>query len=439
MVSDMDARTNKFLQDASVRSTHRRALGERLLSRQLRRLVKRGRLVVHFPSGHCVTFGDGRSPTARVRVTSTTTLRRLVTNPFLALGEAYMDGTLVVGNEDIYGLLALLQQNLVAWPRSVVWSASSWMRHRLRGTKQKSTSPRARRNVAHHYDLSSDFYALFLDEDWQYSCAYFQHAEDTLAQAQKKKKEIIAQKLLLEPGQRVLDIGCGWGGLGLHLAREHRVDVTGVTLSREQLRIAQNRAMDAGLGTSVHFKFEDYRDVKGTFDRIVSVGMFEHVGVPQYAQFFDALRDRLAEDGVALLHTIGRADGPGATDPWIEKYIFPGGYSPALSEISSAVECSGLIITDIEVWRLHYASTLKAWRERFEANLDQIRKIYDERFCRMWRYYLAASELAFRNDGHVIYQIQLAKRQDAVPLTRDYLNSGDRSACEPKNASDRLA
>ena len=227
----------------------------------------------------------------------------------------------------------------------------------------------------------------------------------------------------MQPGQTVLDIGCGWGGLGLHIARDHDVDVTGITLSQEQHKAAEKRTETAGLTNHVQFQLQDYRHISGTFDRIVSVGMFEHVGVPHYQEFFATLRDRLADDGIALLHTIGRADGPAATNPWIAKYIFPGGYSPALSEVLAAIEPSGLYVTDIEVWRLHYAETLKAWRQRFEANMDRVRDIYDARFCRMWRFYLILSELAFRHGGHVVFQIQLAKRQDAVPLTRDYLTS----------------
>lgn len=278
-------------------------------------------------------------------------------------------------------------------------------------------------NVVHHYDLSGALYDLFLDADRQYSCAYFREANDTLESAQTNKITLIASKLLLTPEQRILDIGCGWGGLGLHLARSHGVHVTGVTLSNEQYKIAEERARTEDLSDRVQFRLQDYRDVVGTFDRIVSVGMFEHVGVPHYKEFFAALRDRLKDDGVALLHTIGRTDGPGATNPWIANYIFPGGYSPALSEILAIAEQSGLYVTDVEVWRLHYAQTLKEWRNRFEANLDRAQSIYDERFCRMWRFYLVASEVAFRHNHHVVFQIQLAKKQDAVPITRDYLTS----------------
>ncbi|HML90834.1 cyclopropane-fatty-acyl-phospholipid synthase family protein [Methyloceanibacter sp.] len=342
-----------------------------------------------------------------------------------------MDGTLTVDKDDLYRLLELLAVNLARQPD--LWQYR-WLTHlrRLYRKIARSNAPeRAQRNVAHHYDLSGALYDLFLDADRQYSCAYFRHPDDGLEVAQENKKALIASKLLIEASQRILDVGCGWGGLALYLAREHGANVTGVTLSQEQYRIAQERAQLQGLASSARFRLEDYRQVRGTFDRIVSVGMFEHVGEAHYKEFFAMLRDRLADDGVALLHTIGRADGPSATWAWIDKYIFPAGYSPALSEILAVVERSGLFVTDVEVWRLHYAETLAAWRERFEANLNQIRATYDERFCRMWRFYLVVSEMAFRYNNHVVFQIQLAKRQDAVPLTRDYL-------IKPEVKSDRV-
>ncbi|KUO65410.1 MAG: cyclopropane-fatty-acyl-phospholipid synthase [Alphaproteobacteria bacterium BRH_c36] len=392
-----------------------------LLSWQLQRFIETGWLRVTYPTGQTTSYGDGSTPVAGVTLKEQSVLLKLVTDPYVALGEAYMDGSLIVENDDLYGLLALLQQNLLQRSESLPASGLSLLRRHMRGLKQTNTRRGAQANVAHHYDLSSELYDLFLDQDRQYSCAYFRNPDDTLEAAQRNKKELIATKLLLKPDHRVLDIGCGFGGLGLHLAREHGSKVTGVTLSKEQLSVAEQRARQERLETRAQFELMDYREVAGQFDRIVSVGMFEHVGIPQYTQFFDTIRNRLADDGVALLHTIGRADGPGVTDPWIEKYIFPGGYSPALSEILSVIEQSGLYVTDIEVWRLHYAETLKAWRTRFEANLDRVKDLYDDRFSRMWRYYLVASELAFRHNGHVVFQIQLAKRQYAVPLTRDYL------------------
>jgi len=394
---------------------------EKLLSWQLRRFIKIGDLRVTYPTGETESYGDGSAPAIAVVLKEQSVLFKLVTAPYVALGETYMDGTLTVDNDDLYGLLALLQQNLLRRPETLPSRGLSLLRRHMRGLAQANTPNRSKSNVAHHYDLSPEFYELFLDQDRQYSCAYFQSPHDTLETAQRNKKQLIAKKLLLKPGCRVLDIGSGFGGLGLHLACEYGAKVTGLTLSKEQLRVAEQRARQERLETIPKFELMDYRDVEGQFDRIVSIGMFEHVGVLQYSQFFDSIYKRLADDGVALLHTIGRADGPGITDPWIEKYIFPGDYSPALSEILSVIERAGLYVTDIEVWRLHYAETLKAWRERFETNIARVRELYDERFCRMWRYYLIASELAFRHNGHVVFQIQLAKRQDAAPLTRDYL------------------
>jgi cyclopropane-fatty-acyl-phospholipid synthase len=296
----------------------------------------------------------------------------------------------------------------------------------LRSLQQWNPISRSRANAAHHYDLSDQLYELFLDPDRQYSCAYFSHDTDDLESAQRNKKRHIASKLMIEPGNKVLDIGCGWGGLALYLARECGADVTGLTLSEEQYKVAQRRAAAAGLAERVRFHLRDYREEKGTYDRIVSVGIIEHVGVPQYRRFFETVRGLLKPSGVMLLHAIGRSDGPGATNPWIRKYIFPGGYSPALSEVLPEIERAGLWVTDIEVLRLHYAETLRAWRQRFMANLDKVRALYDERFCRMWEFYLAASETAFRRSGHMVFQIQLARAVDTVPRTRDYMIDWER-------------
>jgi cyclopropane-fatty-acyl-phospholipid synthase len=286
---------------------------------------------------------------------------------------------------------------------------------------------RARRNVAHHYDLSDQLYELFLDDDRQYSCAYFRTPENDLETAQHDKKRHIAAKLLLRPGQKVLDIGSGWGGLAIYLAAESGVEVTGLTLSEEQLKASQRRAAAAGLADRVRFYLRDYREETGQYDRIVSVGMFEHVGVNHYPAFFAKLKGLLAPDGVALLHSIGRMEGPGMTNTWLRKYIFPGGYSPALSEVVPVAERAHLWITDIEVLRLHYAETLRQWRNRFEQNRDRIRALYDERFCRMWEVYLVGSEVAFRRAGHLVFQMQLAKSLDTVPLTRDYMFDWERA------------
>jgi cyclopropane-fatty-acyl-phospholipid synthase len=281
---------------------------------------------------------------------------------------------------------------------------------------------RAQRNVAHHYDLNGRLYSLFLDRDRQYSCAYFPTGHETLDQAQAAKKRHIAAKLCLDrPGLEVLDIGCGWGGLALTLARDFDARVTGITLSHEQWTEAQARAEQEGLSDRVTFELRDYRTIERRFDRVVSVGMFEHVGVNHFQQFFDQLSACLRPDGVALLHAIGRSHGPGVTNPWITKYIFPGGYCPALSEVVPRAEKSGLMMTDIEILRLHYAETLRHWRWRFAANRDAIAAIYDDRFCRMFEFYLAASELSFRREDQMVFQIQLAHRIDTVPLTRDYI------------------
>jgi len=285
---------------------------------------------------------------------------------------------------------------------------------------QFNPSGRARRNVAHHYDINGAIYDLFLDRDRQYSCAYFTEGA-SLEEAQLAKKRHLAAKLAIAPGQRVLDIGSGWGGLGLYLAKIAHCDVTGVTLSNEQLKISQERAVREGLARAARFEFKDYRKVEGRFDRIVSVGMFEHVGVNHYVTYFRKVRDLLADDGVAVIHTIGRSEPPTVTNPFIAKYIFPGGYIPALSEMVASIERSGLVITDLEILRLHYAETLRAWRERFVANWDKAAAIQDETFCRMWEFYLAASETAFRYQKLVVFQVQLAKRIKSLPITRDYM------------------
>jgi cyclopropane-fatty-acyl-phospholipid synthase len=275
--------------------------------------------------------------------------------------------------------------------------------------------------VAHHYDLDGRLYSLFLDADRQYSCGYFQGPDQSLEDAQLAKKRHLAAKLRLDPGKRVLDIGCGWGGLGLYLAEIGGANVTGITLSHEQHAIANERAAEKDLSDRARFLLQDYRDIDEPFDRIISVGMFEHVGVNHFGTFFRKSEQLLADDGVMLLHSIGRSEGPSVTSPWISKYIFPGGYIPSLSEVLTAIEKSGLLVTDIEILRLHYAETLKVWRQRFLAHREEVERIYDQRFVRMWEFYLAVAEMSFREQDMMVFQIQLTKRQDVVPMTRDYI------------------
>ncbi|WP_372610890.1 class I SAM-dependent methyltransferase [Aquicoccus sp.] len=393
----------------------------RILDRFLAHLIRDGDFSVTLPDGQSRHYGNGKGERVSVTLHDPALPRRLILNPEMAVGEGYMDGTLTIEGDDLYGFLTLAIRNVASHGQPWFRRPLETLRRAGRRLQQFNPVPRARANVAHHYDLSGELYDLFLDADRQYSCGYFAHPDMTLDEAQEAKKRHIAEKLRIEPGMRVLDIGCGWGGMGLTLARDYGADVTGVTLSTEQHAMANHRAEKAGLADRARFLLKDYRDVTGKFDRIVSVGMFEHVGVPHYSTYFDKIEDLLTDAGIALVHTIGRSGPPGATSPWITKYIFPGGYVPALSELMAAVEPRGLVTTDIEVWRLHYAETLKHWYDRFVANIDKARALYDDRFCRMWRYYLVACELTFRYNAQVVFQVQLSPDQAAVPLTRDYL------------------
>ncbi|MBW4022278.1 MAG: class I SAM-dependent methyltransferase [Proteobacteria bacterium] len=404
-----------------------------ILDRLLKRMIRSGGLTVIWPNGESTLYGpnrpDDRPGSATIRITDERTIRAIILNPGLGVGEAYMDQTLVPQDCNIYQVLEVLLANL----QMAGVSALPTMKGRiiagtmLRRLKQLNSTVRARRNVAHHYDLNGRLYSLFLDRDRQYSCAYFPRGDETLEEAQLAKKHHIAAKLKLDrPDLTVLDIGCGWGGMALTLARDYGARVTGITLSTEQLAEARARAEAEGLSDRVKFELLDYRLVQDKFDRIVSVGMFEHVGINHYGTFFNLVKKAMKPDGVALIHTIGRSDGPGTTNPWITKYIFPGGYSPALSEVMAPIERTGLIVTDIEILRLHYAETLRHWRRRFAANRDAITALYDERFCRMFEFYLAGSELAFRNQEHVNFQLQITRDQAAVPLTRDYVSETER-------------
>ena len=398
-----------------------------LLGTVLTHFVGIGRLSVIDAAGTRHVFEGSPGPSATVRLHDPSLHWKLLLKPRLFVPEAYMDGRLTIEEGSLYDFIDVLVSNDAAQINELVHRMGQAAGRIVRRFHQYNPVPRARRNVAHHYDLSDQLYELFLDRDRQYSCAYFAMPEDDLDTAQESKKRHIAAKLLLAPGQKVLDVGSGWGGLALYLAAQCGVDVTGLTLSAEQHKVATRRAAAAGLSDRVRFHLRDYREEKGRYDRIVSVGMFEHVGLIQYSAFFRQLGELLAPDGVALLHSIGRMDGPGTTNPWLRKYIFPGGYAPALSEVVPVVERARLWITDIEILRLHYAETLRAWRRRFEQNRDRIRALYDERFCRMWEIYLVGSELAFRRDFSLVFQMQMAKSVSTVPLTRDYMVDWERA------------
>ncbi len=388
--------------------------------------VKRGTLKVIRANGEVLTFGDGTGRPVTIRYTDAKAEVESVLNPELKFGELYTDQRLVVEEGDLYGFLYLLLQDMrviqTPWPFSWVEQAELAMARR----KPANNSDRSRHNVAHHYDLGDALYALFLDPDWQYSCAYFETDDQSLAEAQLNKKRHLAAKLRLTPETSVLDIGCGWGGLALYLAgiagARH---VTGVTLSTEQINRARARSQAAGLDDKVTFNFQDYRAIEGTFDRIVSVGMFEHVGLGYYDTFFKVCAERLADDGVMLLHTIGLTGPPGPTNAWVKKYIFPGGHLPSLSDIVACVEKAGLILTDVESLGPHYARTLNAWRSNFYANRDAVLKLYDERFCRMWDFYLCMAEVAFTTNDISLFQVQIAKDRNHLPLTRGYIEAAE--------------
>ncbi len=392
-----------------------------LLRVALNSYVRTGTFRLTTPKGETFVFGDGTGRPVGIRVTSPAAVRALILDPELAFGEAYMDGTLIVEEGSIADVLELLlAQNKSGEPPP--WGKLQWLaRYIWRRLNQYNPRRRARRNVAHHYDLDARLYSLFLDADRQYSCAYFEHPDQSLDDAQLAKKRHIAAKLLIRPSHRVLDIGSGWGGLALYVTETTGAQVTGITLSDEQLAASRQRADERGLSGRAQFRLQDYRDLDGSFDRISSVGMFEHVGIGFYDAFFRQCARLLDDSGIMLLHSIGRSEGPGITNPWIAKYIFPGGYIPALSEVLPAVERAGLLVTDIEILRLHYAETLKAWRERFLAHREDVERIYDRKFLRMWEFYLASSEMSFREQNMMVFQLQLTKRQGIVPIRRDYI------------------
>jgi cyclopropane-fatty-acyl-phospholipid synthase len=392
---------------------------DRLLHLLLGHFIRRGNFRVTTSRGTILTFGDGSGKPVAIRFASRAAEWAILRDPELTFGETYMDGSLTVEQGTIADVLEIVLGQPVEAPR---WSRLQWLlRYLRRRWSQFNPRRRSRQNVAHHYDLDGRLYSLFLDADRQYSCGYFESPDQSLDDAQLAKKRHLAAKLLLKPNQRVLDIGCGWGGLALYLAELTGVSVTGVTLSQEQFGVATSRAAEKNLSDKAQFRLQDYRDIGEKFDRIVSVGMFEHVGVNHYNTFFQKCAEMLKDDGVMVLHSIGRSEGPSITNPWIAKYIFPGGYIPAVSEVMEAIQRSGLLICDLEILRLHYAETLKAWRERFLAHRDEVERIYDQRFVRMWEFYLASSEMAFREQNMMVMQYQLTKRQGVVPMTRDYI------------------
>ncbi len=398
---------------------------EKLLDEVFSRIIKKGSLNIIDAFGKEHKFGDGLSPAVTIRLYDSALHHKISLNPELFIGEAYMDGSLVIEEGTLKEFFEVLFSNTGTklphgWLRFVEMG-----NYLVRHLQQFNTVTKASKNAKHHYDLPSEFYSLFLDAEKQYSCAYFTPETPTLEQAQKKKMQHIAKKLLIKPKDRILDVGCGWGGLACTIAKQTGARVTGITLSVEQLKAAQQRAKRDGVADIAKFELLDYRHLEGSFDRIVSVGMFEHVGIDQYAVFFEKMQELLSNDGVMLLHSIGRAQGPSSTNAWIRKYIFPGGYIPALSEVIPHVENAGLHITDIEVLRLHYARTLREWRLRFTANLKTVRKSYDEKFCRMWEFYLTGAETSFEHWGNMVFHLQLSKKYSAVPLTRDYLYAKD--------------
>ena len=386
----------------------------------LRGVVKTGCLRVTLADGSVHVIGTG-TPAIALRLTDDRVLRRFLFNPELAMGEAYADGRLIIEDDDLRGFLDFSIQNRVVGGGGSTIRAMVRLHRWFDRALHWNSAAAARRNVAHHYDLSDELYDLFLDKTRQYTCAYYRTPDATLDQAQADKIAHLAAKLLIRPGMRVLDIGCGFGALAIALARDHGAHVVGVTLSDVQLAQARANAEAAGVADRVTFRMQDYRAVNEPFDRIVSVGMMEHVGLRHMPTYFRAIQRNLAPDGVALVHYIGRPTPPEAISPWFRKYIFPGAYCPTLSEVTPVIERSGLMIADIEVWRGHYERTLRHWLARFEANADRAAALYDQRFVRMWRFYLTAAELSFVTNRQVIHQVQLTKGQGVVPMTRDYL------------------
>ena len=406
----------------------------KLFDRVINRLVTRGQLTIIYHDGRKVTAGtpDPAFPSLALKFRDARVPFDIMRDPRLGMAEAYIDGRVAIEGGGIMELVSLIRANN-AWESGRSISDKGRLKRGFRAVRQSlwraNHRSRSKRNVAHHYDLSGALYALFLDRDRQYSCAYWPDADNesgiSLEQAQEDKKAHIAAKLLLKPGMKVLDIGCGWGGMALYLHRTCGVDVTGITLSEEQLKVARQRAADAGVSEHVRFELIDYRDMTGPFDRIVSVGMFEHVGTAHYRAFFNKCRQLLAPDGVMLIHTIGRGDGPGITDAFTQKYIFPGGYIPALSEMIGGSEGTRLMVTDVEVLRLHYGLTIREWYQRAMAHRADIIALYDERFFRLWTFYLAGAATVFEHGSMVNYQVQYVRDRRTLPITRDYMSDAE--------------
>jgi len=397
------------------------------LSKMLKSFVKVGSLTVIDAEGGTHVFAGAPGPDVTMQLTDPTLYRKLFFNPELHAGEAYMDGRMSFPGSSLRGFLTLFSVNRLSLGNQPMQKVLRRVSRGLKRFQQANPVGKARQNVAHHYDLGNAFYKLFLDSDLFYSCAYFRSEDDTLEEAQRNKCRLIAAKLNLKPGLKVLDIGCGWGGLARYLAQIADVEVTGVTLSTEQHALAVEAVKAAGLESRVHIELKDYRDLSGAFDRIVSVGMFEHVGVGHYEEFFAKVNDLMADDGLMVLHSIGHMSPPGTASPWLRKYIFPGAYSPALSEVFPAVENNSLWVTDLEFLRVHYATTLRHWQQRFDENRAAIAQMYDERFCRMWEFYLISAEMMFRTGSQEVFQMQLARNRDAAPIVRDYITDVQRA------------
>ena len=400
------------------------------LSHMMKSFVRVGTLTVIDAAGKAHVFAGEPGPNVTMRLSDKSLYRKLVFNPELNAGEAYMDGRMTFENSTLRDFLTLISINRISLGSYPIQKVLRAVSRALKRFQQANPVGKAQKNVAHHYDLGNDFYRLFLDEGMQYSCAYFENEDDTLEQAQRNKLRLLAAKLKLSPGQRILDIGCSWGELALYLAALCDVEVVGVTLSKAQYEKAHSRAQDAGVSGRVRFELKDYREVGGRFDRIVSVGMFEHVGVHHYGEFFAKINELMDDDGIALIHSIGHMSPPGTASPWLRKYIFPGAYSPALSEVFDVVEQNSLWVTDLELLRLHYAETLAHWVRRFEANRDKIEAMYDARFARMWEFYLISAEIMFRTGSQLVFHMQLARKRDAVPILRDYITDAQRACRE---------